>query len=47
MPDYLNNIKFDNTLIKRINQTYLGVIIDENLKWKDHRTDLHNTLIKH
>jgi len=41
------NIQFQGTKIQRVpNCHYLGVIIDEKLKWTDHITYVYNKLIK-
>ena len=42
------NIKLGDVNLKRVYQTkYLGVIIDSNLTWKPHLTNLRNKLIRH
>ncbi len=45
--DYLNNIQFENMLIKKVlSAKYLGVVLDENLYWKDHISTLNKIPIK-
>ena len=46
-PDYLTNIKIGEIIIKRVKSAkYLGVILDENLDWKDHISEMNTSLIK-
>ncbi len=47
MPEYLNNIKVDTIIIKRVKSAkYLGVILDENLNWENHIGEMNKSIIK-
>jgi hypothetical protein len=47
VPEFLNNIKINDVLIKKVpSANYLGVILDENLNWQDHIENLNKALIK-
>ena len=47
IPDYMTSIKVDDIIIKRVRSAkYLGVILDENLNWHDHISDICSALIK-
>jgi hypothetical protein len=47
LPDFLNSITINNTTIKRTSSTkYLGIILDEKLKWDDHIASLQKSLMK-
>ncbi len=45
--EYLNNIKVNNIIIKRIKSAkYLGVILDEDLNWENHIDEMNKSIIK-
>ena len=45
IPDWLNNIKINNNTIKRVHSArFLGIILDEKLKWDDHVKQLSESL---
>ncbi len=47
IPEYLNSIQIENAIVKKVLSTkYLGVILDENLDWKEHMSNINNSLIK-
>ena len=47
VPDLLNSITVNNIAIKRVSSAkYLGVTLDEKLKWDDHITSLQKTLMR-
>ncbi len=47
IPEYLSSIQIGNTIIKKIpSAKYLGVILDENLNWKEHISTLNKSLLK-
>jgi hypothetical protein len=47
VPKFLNNIKFNDIIIKRqYTSKYLGLILDENLNYKPHITELTTKLTK-
>jgi hypothetical protein len=47
IPEYLNSIQIQNTIIRKVSSAkYLGVILDENLDWKEHISTLNKSLIK-
>ncbi len=47
-PNNLNNIKIYNAIIKRVPASvkYLGVILDENLRWDEHIETLTRNIMK-
>jgi hypothetical protein len=47
IPEYLNSIKIEQTVIRRTaTAKYLGVILDEKLDWHDHVQQLTKDLVK-
>ena len=47
VPNYLNNIKVNDMVIKRSPQVkYLGIILDDKLQWKQYIVKLKRDLVK-
>ena len=47
IPDWLNNIKINNNTVKRVHSArFLGIVLDEKLKWEDHVKQLSESLTK-
>ena len=45
IPDFLNNIKINNNTVKRVHSArFLGIVLDEKLKWDDHVKQLSESL---
>ena len=45
IPDWLNNIKINNNTVKRVHSArFLGIVLDEKLKWDDHVKQLSESL---
>ena len=47
IPGYLNSVQIENAIVKKVpSAKYLGVILDENLDWKEHIANINKSLIK-